>query len=444
MKNILFFIQTSWIFSSEFFIYFFTKNYGLFINRFTKRLARINILYVKVFQSLALNNNLIDDKINNELLKFADNAPFTKDDIDFDTLLKLSKEHNIIFDNSLDNPNNSGMISLVYFATYNTDGSKKRLAIKIKRKNIAHKIKDGIDQLLFFLNLCTIIPFIKNYKISEVIQQNIYLIKEQTDFSKEINNVKRMKENCKYINYVTIPIMYDDINNSYPNVIAMEYISGLKFNEIDKNDYIDFAKQIIKFGIVTSLIHGFAHGDLHLGNILFIKEEIKNNQSTLENPISYNYKLGIIDFGIMTEITDPFKSELLKCLISVFQDSSVFFLNKLLNSGIFEPSTIKNILPKKYYDELINMITPLAQELICNPNKLNQKQLYNFILVFFDFLNNNNLSNYGIKISTNLIKLQLSLAMAHGVTLALCQDKTFKIGNDVVNELFHTVLFFDE
>ena len=50
-RNVLFLIQTSWICFTEIPLYFYTKNYDLFIKRFTKRLASINILYVKVFQS---------------------------------------------------------------------------------------------------------------------------------------------------------------------------------------------------------------------------------------------------------------------------------------------------------------------------------------------------------------------------------------------------------
>jgi predicted unusual protein kinase regulating ubiquinone biosynthesis (AarF/ABC1/UbiB family) len=432
-KNVLFLIQTSWICFTEIPLYFLTKNYDLFINRFTKRLASINILYVKVFQSLALNNSIINNKVNNELLKFADNAPFTKDDIDYDTLLQLSNDYDIAFENGFDKPINSGMISLVYLARYNMN--QNSIIIKIKRKNIDKKLEEGIDNLLFFINLLKIIPFFNNYKISETIQNNINIIKEQTNFSKEIANIKRMQKNCRNLDYIKIPIVYDNINNDYSNVIAMEHIVGNKFNELDKEDYIDYAKQVIKFGIVTSVIHGFSHGDFHVGNILFIKDTDKNNTCTV-------YKLGIIDYGIMTEIKEPFKSNLLNCLTSVFQDSSIIFLDKFINSGIFEPHIIKNIMPEKIYNTLIESNLPFVDKLVHSKN-LNQIFFHEIIKILFEFLNTN-LSKYGIRLSENLINLQLSLAMANGVTFALCQDKTMQITNDVMNELFHTKLFMDE
>ena len=432
LYNILFLFQTCCILFTEFGLYIFTKNYDLFITRFTRRLASINILYVKVFQSLALNNSIISEKMNNELLKFADNAPFTKEDIDYDTLLQLSIDYDIVFKNGFDNPINSGMISLVYLAKNNNTNN---IVIKIKRKNIDQKIEKGIDNLLFFIELLKFTPFFNNYKISETIQNNINVIKEQTNFKKEIANIERMRNNCKNLDYIKIPIAYDNINNDYPNVIAMEHIVGKKFNELDKEDFLEFAKQVIKFGIVTSLIHGFSHGDFHVGNILFIKDYNKNDKSAI-------YKLGIIDYGIMTEIRDPFKSNMLNCLTSVFQDSSIIFLDKFINSGIFEPRIIKNIMPEKIYNNLIELNLHFVDKLVHSKN-LNQIFFHEIIKIVFGFLNCN-LTKYGIRLSDNFINLQLSLAMANGVTFALCQDKTMQITNDVVNELFHIDLFIDE
>jgi len=379
-----------------------------------------------------LNNSIINDKLNNELLKFADNAPFTKNDIDYDTLLRLSNDYAISFENSFDKPINSGMISLVYLATCNY--TTNSIIIKIKRKNIDKKLEEGIDNLLFFINLLKFIPFFNNYKISETVNKNIDIIKEQTNFSKEIENIKRMQRNCLNLDYIKIPYVYDNINSNFTNVIAMSYINGKRFSEIDKADYIEFAKQVIKFGVVTSLIHGFSHGDFHVGNILFIKEDSEN--------IKTKYKLGIIDFGIMTEIREPFKSNMLNCLTSVFQDTSIVFLDKFINSGIFEPCIIKNIMPEKIYNNLIELNLHFIDKLV-HSKSLNQIFFHEIIKFLLGFLNSN-LSKYGIRLSDNFVNLQLSLAMANGVTFALCQENTMKITNNVVNELFHTELFMDD
>ena len=82
-----------------------------------------------------------------------------------------------------------------------------------------------------------------------------------------------IRENCKNLKYVIIPVSNRSVTEEYSNIILMDYIEGMKINQIKEQDYEGFAKQVVKFGLVTTLVHGVAHGDLHGGNILFIKDE---------------------------------------------------------------------------------------------------------------------------------------------------------------------------
>ena len=134
MKNIFFLFHASWIILSEFTLFWVFNDYLSFIDRLTSKLASINILYVKIFQAFALNNKLIDEQLNNYLLKYTDNAPWSSNDIDTSTLYKLEEIYPISFDNYGFEPLNSGMISLVFKATDTKTGDP--LIIKLKRKNI--------------------------------------------------------------------------------------------------------------------------------------------------------------------------------------------------------------------------------------------------------------------------------------------------------------------
>ena len=98
----------------KYFIYRFFNDHNSFVHRLTQKLASINILYVKVFQAIALNNNFITSDINNQLSQFTDNAPWNYNDIDFDLLTNVSNEYDLIFKDGFESPINSGMISLVF------------------------------------------------------------------------------------------------------------------------------------------------------------------------------------------------------------------------------------------------------------------------------------------------------------------------------------------
>ena len=427
IKGIIFLLNVLFIFGTELIIYALFNDYMLLIDRLTMRLSSINILCVKVFQAFASNNSLIDDETNNKLLQFTDNAPWNCSDINLHDLIEVANKYKLYLKLGYEIPINSGMISLV-FKAYKSNNYLEPVIIKMKRNNIEQKLNDSIDNLLFLIYILSFIPIINKYQISEVVNKNIEIIRHQTDFLKEVDNMNRIKTNCKNIKYVKIPLADRKITEEYPNCIVMEYIKGIKINQIQKDDYEGFAKQIIKFGFVTTIVHGVTHGDLHGGNILFIKDDEDKK---------YPYKLGVIDFGIIYELESQYKGLVFDMLTQMFESTPRESAIKLLNSGIIDPPGILEQIPKKDYENIIAFTTEIIDETINNSKKANQVQIYKFISKLKDYLNNSILSNIGIRPSDNFVKTQLVLAMSHGVTLTLCNNDFMGLADKVINELFH-------
>ena len=89
------------------------------------------------------------------------------------------------------------MISLV-FKAYKNDTSGQPVIIKMKRKNIQKDLDEAIDNLLFSVYLLSFIPIINKYQISEVVNKNIEIIRRQTNFLEEVDNMELIKNNCKH------------------------------------------------------------------------------------------------------------------------------------------------------------------------------------------------------------------------------------------------------
>jgi predicted unusual protein kinase regulating ubiquinone biosynthesis (AarF/ABC1/UbiB family) len=209
----------------------------------------------------------------------------------------------------------------------------------------------------------------------------------------------------------------------------MEYIEGCKINEIEEEDYEEFAKNILKFGFVTTIVHGITHGDLHSGNILFIKDE-KDKR--------HKYKIGVIDFGIIFELTDDFRNFGFDLVTKMFEVPPRETAVKILNSSIIEPAGIFEKIPNNHKENIINHASQLIEETISCSKKANQLQLYKFLHEFKNYLSNPEIANVGIKMSDNFVKTQLVLAMSHGITLTLCKEDYMRLADQVINELFHT------
>jgi len=428
LKELSFLLNVFYIFSSEFIMYLFLKNYSKFIYQLTERLASINILYVKIFQAIALNNSLIDDYTNNKLLKFTDNAPWNSDDIRYYKLIELESKYDLKIINGYETPINSGMISLVYKAYKRSNGDL--VIIKMKRNDIDVKLNNAIENLKTFMYILSFIPIINRYKISDVVNKNIDIIRHQTNFNEEVDNILRIKQNCKNLKYVKIPDVYKEVTDEYSDFIMMEYIEGKKINEIDVNDYEEYAKQILKFGFVTTLLHGFTHGDLHSGNILFIKDD---------NEAKYKLKIGIIDFGIMFDIERQYKEDIFDIVTTLFEIPAKETGIKILNSSIIYPPNIIKELPKDQYEGIVDSISQVIEKAITSKNA-NQFDIYTLLSVINDYFKNSKLITLGIRPSDSTVKTQLVLAMAQGVTLTLCKGDYMILASQVINELFHTEL----
>jgi len=427
LKEFCFIVNVFFIISSELLFYCIYKDFHYFITRISHRLASINILYVKVFQAIASNNSLIDEKMNNQLLRFTDNAPWSYSDINISDIIEVSDEFDLVLRYGFEKPINAGMISLV-FKAYRR-GTLEPVIIKMKRNNIEDKLTSAIENLQTFMYLLSFLPLIQKYQIYEVVNKNIDIIKRQTNFSEEVENMILMKENCKHLKYVKIPRVQKEVTEKYPNIILMEYIHGIKMNEILEQDYEGFAKQVMKFGFVTTMIHGVTHGDLHSGNILFIKDETDEK---------YKHKIGVIDFGIIYELDSTYKGFLFDIISQILEAPPRETAIKFLSSSLIDPPNIIQQIPKEHYENIIGFVAEIIEETIQSSKKANQLQVYKFLYKFKEYLTNPELTELGIRPSDNFVKSQLVLAMSHGVTLTLCKDDFFTLADKVLNELFHT------
>jgi predicted unusual protein kinase regulating ubiquinone biosynthesis (AarF/ABC1/UbiB family) len=432
LSNVVFILDVTFMFSCECIQYFIKRDYTIFIQNVAKKLSQKNILYVKMFQAISLNNNLIDDAMNRELLKYTDSAPYSLTDINEDLIRQIEREYYLTAENDTI-PMKSGMISLVY-KLRNVDGG--HVILKVKRKDIDIKLDDAIEKLLFFIRIVSIIPQFNTLDIPNVIRKNIGLLRQQLDFQEEVKNMLEMKENCKNLKYIKIPEVYQDVTNKYSEVILMEYIDGVHISKLDDSDYNQYAKLVMKYGFVSIINNSVTHGDLHAGNIIFIKKSEKLVKES-------EYQLGLIDFGIVTRINKKTTKLFLEIVSSMFTDSSRVLAEKLLDNIIKPRETFKSI-PLEHREQLYIEASKIVEETVHNLKDASQIKLYEFIKKFNEYLNGNKLRSCGLHISDDFVKLQMALAMSQGVSLCLCKNDFMPFANKVLNELFHTDLIFED
>jgi predicted unusual protein kinase regulating ubiquinone biosynthesis (AarF/ABC1/UbiB family) len=415
VQHIWFLFQLGFILSSEWILYTCLHSFETSVERTAYRLAKLNMLCVKMFQSFSLHSKQTNQIINDALMKYTDNVPYQPSDISLHDLRSMCDKYNISIDAS-PVAIASGMISVV-FSGYDLH-NKMPVVIKIKRKDIHSTLQTSILNTLFLIQCISFIlsffpkiTFLKEVNLHDIVNKNFLLLKEQTNFSQEIQNMHRVRENCLKLKYVNIPKANVSITNEYPDIIVMEYVSGKKITEIDPSNYESFAKCIVKFGIVTSAIHGLIHGDLHCGNILFI-EDLQDTK--------YPFKIGVIDFGIVMEL-DPICKELL------------FDVVMHLHEIPPRETAIKCLqfsMEQEHHDnaQLIDMIETMVTDVMNRKEAANHLQIYKMLERIGTIKH--------VKLTDHFIKLQLMMAMTHGVTMTLCNDDYMTVVDKAIKELF--------
>ena len=260
------------------------------------RLKDKNIVFIKIFQSLCLDKNLLNDDEKEFLLKYTDQVNFDKKEIDFNIIEKLCKDFNITL-NSI-NPCNSGIIALVFKGKIIDEDGEKNIVVKLKKIGIEEKYNDAINILLEIVYYLSFIPLLNNIDFYKMVKDSKESILLQTNFKNEVNNCNLMYNKYKQHPEFVIPKAYTQITDKYDSVIVMEDITGLKVKDlfkIEKHYKEEIGKLLIRFGILGGIIYGCTNGDLHAGNVFFYKNE---------NDDIYPYKLGIIDFGLCYFIKD--------------------------------------------------------------------------------------------------------------------------------------------
>jgi len=376
----------------------------------------------------------------NEMKIFSDNVPFVQMDINYSVLHELEIKYNIKLDTFV--PFKSGMVSLIFKGQYQPKHQNvQSIVVKLQRTNIRKKILQALDQIhniiILFTYFKTSRIFIQTYKIQELFNINKQTLLSQLNFKSEILNTNKIKNNCKNLKYIIIPHIMSEITDEFPTVIVMDFISGICLNQVEPEDSIKFAKQLIKFGIVTSVIHGCVHGDFHSGNVLFIK----NTHDT-----QYTHKIGVIDFGIICNIQSTFKQSILIILSNIFTQSSLKSAIQIIESGVFEP--VSNIcqIPKVQYNNIADELAKII-EFVIAPNTnmpIDIFNIYTIINIFYSHIMNMQsdiLSKYDIYISNELVNLQGAIAMAHGPTFSLCGENYKKVLIETIEELFHLKYF---
>lgn len=339
----------------EYPLYLWSSNYDP--TRFWNKCIHINVLYTKLLQTYAV--------------KYLDNCTFHFNNIPWSDSEIPEIEHitttKII---------GSGMISIV---VEGNDKDGKLCVVKAKRKNIHHKINQGLQQIKNIFYWLSYIPCMNNiFNLNFMYTTFETSILEQLCFDIEVKNHKKFSEIVAYNQHIKVPTLYEEYCTD--NQIVMSKIEGTHLYPMTPEESNKYAIYLAEMITKNVIVDGFMHTDLHAGNIIFTPDNC----------------IGIIDFGLMYQIPAKTKTSLFDLFNNVIikdyvKASSIIFdefiipadqKNKLSIGQIQEIKVLIITIYTNAYEVNKNLTHKDFYTLICALTKYKLK----FNQVFYNFM----------------------------------------------------------
>jgi len=402
----------------------------------SKRLAAKNMMYVKIFQAFATNRNIVSPELNQFFSEYTDNVKYTDDEYDVNELKELENRSSECDPASRlrilhgYKPIKSGLMSLIFkgVITTHSGGGETPIPVVIKylRKNISKTFNASMNNLVVFAKLTRYFPYLRTLNVENLILQNIVCLNDQVCFRKELANIELYYKSWSDYEYVKIPKPYAEYTEKInPDIIVMEYIDGMKITEIDPEDNDEFGKVLAAFNAKAAFCTSFYHGDLHPGNILFIKTPLGK------------YKIGILDFGIIGHLSRDDQELLFRAMKFMYQQKYNKIVDIIMSCELSESANPENevhtVVPSKdsiKYNTLRNELTEVLIRYTTPEIKFfGVTEIYeiNYIL-----------NNYGLMFKRSMYRLFITVAIMDSIGTRLGSKMSYmQHMTDIVVDMFN-------
>uniref|UniRef100_A0A7C9DI16 ABC1 atypical kinase-like domain-containing protein n=1 Tax=Opuntia streptacantha TaxID=393608 RepID=A0A7C9DI16_OPUST len=146
---------------------------------------------------------------------------------------------------------------------------------------------------------------------------------QEIDYFNEGRNADKFRMSFRNVKWVRVPLVYWDYTTT--NVLVLEYLPGIKINQLDKMNLRRcnrslVAKRIVEAYLIQVLETGLFHADPHPGNLA-----IDNDEAII-----------YYDFGMMGEIKTTTRQRLLDLFYAVYEKDTQKVVNSLINLGALQ------------------------------------------------------------------------------------------------------------
>lgn len=252
--------------------------------------------FIKLGQALSIRPDILSPRAMVELQQLCDKVPSFNSKLAMKTIEEeLGKPIDVLFSKITDEPVAAASLGQVYRATLRSNGEE--VAVKVQRPFVLETVSLDLYLVrklgIFARNFPSISNRLDIVSLLDEFAGNFY---QELDYNLECLNGIKIAEDMKKLPMVVIPKNYPDFTAR--RVHVAQWVTGEKLSQSKADD----VGALVNLGVITYLTQlldtGFFHADPHPGNMLRTPDG----------------KLVILDFGLMTKITDDQKFGMIEAI----------------------------------------------------------------------------------------------------------------------------------
>ena len=333
-----FFMQFWWLGKTKKFLHKdkVTQKYKLIYAAQAKKFARVAVemggLIIKLGQFVSSRVDILPKEYTDILSELQDSvAP-----VDSEMAIKrieaeMSGKVSELFKSFTKDPVAAASLGQVHQAVLKNG---ERVAVKVMRPGIEATVALDLTTLKILIAFARRFTKVGKFvDLKDVYQEFEEVITDELDYIKEAKNIEVFQESFCDFPGVTTPKVYWDLTTS--KVLVMEFIDGVKINEVDKLEGVSIDKKklasILYLSYLKQLMEdGFFHADPHPGNLLVKKDGT----------------LCYIDFGMVGSISNVMKENMVKLAMSIYLKDASGIVEAFNDLGFLRKKADKSTLTK--------------------------------------------------------------------------------------------------
>ena len=259
--------------------------------------------YVKLGQLLSTRGDLLPPAYIEALTRLQDNVgPFPFEEVDAIVTEELGVKISKAFATFDVEPVAAASLGQVHRATLR-DGTD--VVVKVQRPNIREQIDEDLQalaEIAAVLDRRTKVG--KRFHFSDMIAEFRKTLINELDYRREANNLNTLADNLTEFDRLVVPRPVIDYVT--PRVLTMEYIEGVKINNLSpvallELDGQELAEQLFRAYLKQIFVDGFYHADPHPGNVF----------------ITTDGRVALLDLGMVARLAPRLQEQLLQMSLAI-------------------------------------------------------------------------------------------------------------------------------